>query len=1310
MFESTLDNVGLSRERLVTTLFQWAGTIKEVDDHAFEKRAKMIRKRFKLRPWMVQERNMLWFSPPLEEIQGQSLGMFGEWDPIRILCVDLLRHPAIQLCFFVINAISIIALAVRPAREAILYDYDAFGEPVQAPYYKIGNVYLIAELIAFLTLGFEIVLSVVARGLLEGHYAFIKDPFNVLDAVIFAVTFLEFILWAFGWTIILRGFRVLKFLKPLMLINLSEGCRAIVTSMRSSFEFVQVIAVIIVVLLLSFSAALPPVFGAHMKRRCVVERTDTQYVLDRFNNTQRVRQAHQSAGHGFGFCTVYKTRKSLLGWLTSEDSCPKQSNAAVAQVTAGAGLNQVCDPLIGAPDGGFGQVDTIWSSFTALFQASAGDGWHITPSRLGEAEPKWKTFAWIVFAVPSVGCALFLFPAFIALGARKYYECRLEQHMGKNNFLNVVGHAETHQHHAHHLQEQNSSVSESWGSSESESSQTERIGSAEHEFHEAENLRNTVANIKTSPLGSQSASPFAPAEHSPNHIQSSLKSPLKSPLRSYAKVDSPVRSVLKSPSKSASHKSPLGSPLRSGFMNSPLSQKTYATKASHRSAVTDFSEKSVIERVTTYIGKMLFEVSCVSAVILNNLMIILELQERSAHGESSDERASGFSVASTFFSFFFMVEIVIRIFLTGSLLKHLRMVRSVVDISIVFVDTAGLVAVAMGSSRWHVLRSVASIRLYRVMLLLPASGQVLRTAGNHFAFLASALAVPTIFMVGCSITAHHYFGEGLRFGDAQRFSYFTFIETFRVLMHVSSGDKWREIVYGSLQSASNVASASRINPNPQAIAYIGFFFIITVFYLFRFWFRGLFIGVVKECFSLDEIEHGALSQISRNLGPLWKTGAELQTVLSRKISEGDKAAGRLMSQIAKESYHFARKIYQRARRRLFPYLDLAKPIQGIVPTGQVDANLNRGHKNDEEIQPGDSPDYEIFGDTIDTVLGAPRRPPVLGHPECTALWVPIFGGLRYKNPIRIFCRIFLGSNLWKVLINLSVLLSSVFIFIGETNRAAVTDQRVLETGVDIAYEVFTGVFIAEFVMQVLAQGILFPPRSYLRDVENMFDFTLLVINLVDFGLSTSSAFLRAILILRLLRLFRPPRPYRTGEGMVYHSVMGALLWMAIITVFAGFVYSIFAIIGMEIFSGQLHSCTCAHIKFPAGRESCSGNGIFGRVDDAVYGDILLKVPFAGDGFLGPCAWSVSSSGHFDTFPDALVALVRISARKWSDLLQACISISGRGNEPIPAGRADIGLFFAVFIVVSTLFLENLIAAFMIQGFGRGLHFANVRYA
>ena len=601
------------------------------------------------------------------------------------------------------------------------------------------------------------------------------------------------------------------------------------------------------------------------------------------------------------------------------------------------------------------------------------------------------------------------------------------------------------------------------------------------------------------------------------------------------------------------------------------------------------------------------------------------------------------------------------------------------------------------------------MRLYRVMLILPASAQLLATAVNNFAFLMTALTVPVVFMVGCTIMTHHWFGEGSRFGEGQRFSYVSFLDAFHVMMHVSCGDRWRDIVFGSLQSASTSSVAWRIQAGPQSsqvVAYLGALFLVAFLYVMRYWFNGLFVGIVGECFNLGELEHGFLSQVSRALGPIWRWVARRQAGLSNAIAAGDKAGCELIKWTVLSLYRTTKRIFIRHMRRIFPYWDLRSRL--ATPAAQREASEPVNSKSQAKVEEaGDSPDYEVFGDTIDTVLSAPRRAPVLGHPLHTSLWVFLLGGLRYRNPVRVICRMLLGSHLWKLTINLTVLLGSIFVFIGETNRASPQHERISESSVDNAYTVFTSIFIVEFCLHVIAAGLLFPPRAYLREFENIFDFIMLVVNLCDFRLETPSPFLRAILILRLLRLFRPPRPFRNGEGLIYHTVVGALFWLLLIGIFAVFLYLIFAIIGMELFSGQLHSCSCAHIKFPVGQPECKGNGISGATKDGVYGDILKPVQFSGDGFLAPCSWRAADTGHFDTLPDAILALARISARKWSDLIQSCMSIAGRGREPVPSGRIDVGLYFAIFIAVSAILIENLISAFMIQGFGRGLHFANV---
>src|SRR6056300_788627 len=76
----------------------------------FDKRAKLIAKRFRLRSGNVQVKNLLWFAPPAAELHGVSLRLFHEWNPVRLFCAEILSKPLFQLVFAAINILSCVLL------------------------------------------------------------------------------------------------------------------------------------------------------------------------------------------------------------------------------------------------------------------------------------------------------------------------------------------------------------------------------------------------------------------------------------------------------------------------------------------------------------------------------------------------------------------------------------------------------------------------------------------------------------------------------------------------------------------------------------------------------------------------------------------------------------------------------------------------------------------------------------------------------------------------------------------------------------------------------------------------------------------------------------------------------------------------------------------------------------------------------------------------------------------------------------------------------------------------------------------------
>ena len=257
-----------------------------------DKRALTIRKRFTLTRRMVQERNLLWFAPPLVDLQGLSLGMFHEWHPMRQASSDLLRSPLLQAFCMGITIASCALLAVRPPFEAVSFGYDVYGDVVALPFHDWKNVYFVGEIVALAALAAEVAMAVVARGLVQGHYAFVKDPFNVLDAFVLVTSVVEMVAFAlFGWTVILRGLRILRLLKPVLLLTQCAGARAAVAALRRASGELLMLAAILLVFIATFAGGLVTPFGGALVQRCVVRGTDTEFMIEAFNETSRVRLA-----------------------------------------------------------------------------------------------------------------------------------------------------------------------------------------------------------------------------------------------------------------------------------------------------------------------------------------------------------------------------------------------------------------------------------------------------------------------------------------------------------------------------------------------------------------------------------------------------------------------------------------------------------------------------------------------------------------------------------------------------------------------------------------------------------------------------------------------------------------------------------------------------------------------------------------------------------------------------------------------------------------------------------------------------------
>ncbi|XP_055309467.1 voltage-dependent calcium channel type A subunit alpha-1-like isoform X3 [Sitodiplosis mosellana] len=133
------------------------------------------------------------------------------------------------------------------------------------------------------------------------------------------------------------------------------------------------------------------------------------------------------------------------------------------------------------------------------------------------------------------------------------------------------------------------------------------------------------------------------------------------------------------------------------------------------------------------------------------------------------------------------------------------------------------------------------------------------------------------------------------------------------------------------------------------------------------------------------------------------------------------------------------------------------------------------------------------------------------------------------------------------------------------------DRTPLAMKLEEAEPIFLGIFCVEAVCKILANGLVLHPNSYLRDVWNIMDFVV-----ITSALLTMIPALRGKMNLKILRAIRVLRPLKLvarvpSLQVVLFSILKAMAPLLQIALLVLFAIIIFAIIGLEFYSGALHN-------------------------------------------------------------------------------------------------------------------------------------------
>ena len=229
---------------------------------------------------------------------------------------------------------------------------------------------------------------------------------------------------------------------------------------------------------------------------------------------------------------------------------------------------------------------------------------------------------------------------------------------------------------------------------------------------------------------------------------------------------------------------------------------------------------------------------------------------------------------------------------------------------------------------------------------------------------------------------------------------------------------------------------------------------------------------------------------------------------------------------------------------------------------------------------------------------------------------------------------------------------------------------------------FLAIFTAEAVIKIVALGFVLHPGSYLRSPWNLLDFVVVVTGLVtvlaaDLGIN-----------LRILRAIRVLRPLKLVAGIpslqvVMFSIFRAMVPLLQIGVLILFAILIFAIIGMEFYSGRFHA-TCFVIDADSGNltdrmlepddpRPCSASST-----PPMGANLCPEGSACAEGWEGP-NYGITS---FDNIGYAMLTVfVCITMEGWTDVLYWTNDSAGNGANWI---------YFFALVIIGSFFMLNLV--------------------
>uniref|UniRef100_A0A182UKH3 Voltage-dependent L-type calcium channel subunit alpha n=1 Tax=Anopheles melas TaxID=34690 RepID=A0A182UKH3_9DIPT len=280
--------------------------------------------------------------------------------------------------------------------------------------------------------------------------------------------------------------------------------------------------------------------------------------------------------------------------------------------------------------------------------------------------------------------------------------------------------------------------------------------------------------------------------------------------------------------------------------------------------------------------------------------------------------------------------------------------------------------------------------------------------------------------------------------------------------------------------------------------------------------------------------------------------------------------------------------------------------------------------------------------------------------------------LTRTNPLRKLCIAIVEWKPFEYLILLTIFANCVAlaVYTPFPNSDSNSTNAALEK---IEY-IFLVIFTAECIMKLIAYGFILHPGSYLRNGWNILDFTIVVIGMISTALSN---LMKEGFDVKALRAFRVLRPLRLVSGVpslqvVLNSILRAMVPLLHIALLVLFVIIIYAIIGLELFSGKLHK-SCFHNETGEIMDDPHPCGEDGFHCDTISPEMVCRYYWEGPNF---------GITNFDNFGLSMLTVFQcVTLEGWTDMLYYIEDAMGSSWQWV---------YFISMVILGAFFVMNLI--------------------